>query len=224
MRLITTIVLALVFAGNVASAQTITTYANLESGYSFPEFGFTQYDDWVLQGGATASWENGVFVDLWGSHALDGNIQGDEVDYTIGWGGACGSFSCTASVSFFDIPTPDIFDYSSTDITRFRAQVEGKFNGRLGFMLGVDELTGLVESTLPRVRITYSQPLTAEWSLNGHVGATYNSQPDDTSFYWQAGVSRKFQKWNLDIYGKGYRDPVRKTHHSFVGMGVSKTW
>ena len=209
-----------------ALAQEMTTYLSAESDFSFYEFGFTQYDGVVIQGGVTASWENGLFVDVWGSQALDGDIRGAEYDYTVGWGGKCGSLSCTVSVSLFDLPTPNVgdFDFTGSDIIRFRAEVSDTItvdkNDSIGWMLGADQITGLIETNLWRSNVSWNHVIDTNWSTSLLAGATHNTDADFTSVYWSAKVSRSFGDWSTNFHVGGYE------HQSGVtaGFGVSRTW
>jgi len=223
---------ALIFSVGITEvrAQTITTYANVKSDYSFPEFGFTQYDGAVLQGGVTASFENGFFLDIWGSEPFSGNQQGREYDYTVGWAGDCGTYSCGASVSLFDIPTPDIgdFDFTGTDIIRFRATIDRTFQlndqNSINMMLGADQLTGLIEVTMPRVAASWNHQLTDNWSINALWGATYNTGTDYTSPRWELSATRSFETWSLSIGAAGFDPMGSDSHHATYNIGASRSW
>lgn len=213
------------FAAN-ADAQNVTTYASVKSDYSFPEFGFTQYDGAVFQGGVTASWENGFFLDIWGSEPLDGNSQGREYDYTAGWGGMCGSMSCTFSVAGFDLPTPDVgdMDFTGSDIIRFRAEVSNTVEidgaNNIRWMLGIDQLTGLIETNLWRSSASWNHNINADWSTSLLVGATHNSDTDFTSAHWSMALTRSFGNWsaNASIGAFERQDGVTSS------IGISRTW
>lgn len=224
------LVIAAALMGSIAtagaSAQTVTVYGKVVSDYAFPEFGFVQYDGPVLQGGATATWDNGWFADVWGSKALDGNSAGSEVDYTLGWSGLCGEVHCTFSIAGFDLPTPTVgdADFTGADIVRFRAQIDGNIaiddSNSLGWMAGIDQLTGLIETNLWRSSVSWNHTLNADWSTSLLVGATYNSDADFTSAYWSATANRSFGNWSANAFVGGYEHQDGAT----VGAGFSRTF
>jgi len=211
-------------------AQTLTTYIGVKSDYSFPEFGFTQYDKPVAQGGITASYENGFFLDIWGSEAIDGNNQGREYDYTAGWAGTCGDISCSASISLFDIPTPDVgdLDFTGTDIIRFRATVSDTIQlnekNSLNIMFGADQLTGLIETSMFRTATTWSHQVSDDWNMSALVGVTHNTDSDYTSPRWELSTTRSFETWSLTLSAGGFNPSGQETHHATYGISMSRSW
>ncbi|XKT74930.1 MAG: TorF family putative porin [Patescibacteria group bacterium UBA2103] len=230
MKTILTMLAAVALLGSTASAQELTIYVGVKSDYSFSEFGFTQYDEPVLQGGITTSYGNGFFLDYWRSEALDGNVQGREVDYTVGWAGACGNLSCSASISLFDIPTPNVgdLDFTGTDIIRFRATVSDTIeidaNNSINLMLGADQLTGLIETNLWRTAASWNHTVSESWSTNMLLGVTHSTDSDYTSPRWEASTTRSFENWSLTLSVGGFNPSGPEAHHVTYGASVSRTW
>ena len=69
------------------AAPAVETSANMTyvSKYIWRGWDLAPTNEPALQGGVSVSWGSGMSFDAWGSYALDGDPQLDELDYTLGY-------------------------------------------------------------------------------------------------------------------------------------------
>jgi hypothetical protein len=190
------------------SGPTTYLYGGVKSGYVIKNM-FLASPDTVFQGGATLSWKNGVYLDLWGSTPLESNSDnhsGKEVDLTVGWKGDAGSLRMNVGIAHFNLyPVSRV---NSSDIVDTFAEVSPQKT----WVLGVDStLTPFVRTEVlnsPGNNIknalfafagVYSKtPLGNNWSLDqklqiGHIPEIGKFAPGWDGYY-KIGFSRTFAK------------------------------
>lgn len=111
-----TIIFAFVTLTSFASAATTTMTFHYANKYLSFGSGAVLHNDQVIQAGITTSFENGLYVGLWGSYSPDGESNlGDEFDFTLGWSGSVGKgWNMNYSIAYFD--EPQILEFGAGDI------------------------------------------------------------------------------------------------------------
>ncbi len=144
-----------------ASPAQITVEATTEfkSKYVTPGLGLLADKGPVVQMGVTASAPSGFFVGVWGSKSLTdrgGQLNfGDEMNFTLGWGGTLAGFGVAASVSYFDLAP---LTRSTNDMVQFALEMNRSF------ALGEHRLTPYV-ALKPMIALAKSDGLWIEGGL-----------------------------------------------------------
>jgi len=124
----------MVLAVQVLAAPSASFSTGFANKYIAFGSGSELYGKAVNQTDFNVAFENGVYVDLWGSKALNagswGSNFGDEVDYGIGWAGKIGNgFSLNAGVTYFDEPMAGTFGECDVWYTHVKVSHDLELNG-----------------------------------------------------------------------------------------------
>lgn len=222
--ILTTAAMATSIVAFPASAQEIFTHIGVKDGYRFHELGFTACDQMVVQGGATATWENGIYVDYWISEGGDDSC--DEQDFTVGATREFAGMTFHGQLAYFDIKTPEFWDFDADqDVIRVRLEVSDtiEMNESLsfGWFAGYDVLEGILETNAHRAgtSLNYSADT---WTYSGTVGATHRTDTDTVSTYVELVASRPVGNWTISANANFFASPI-ESGETF-GLSISRVF
>jgi hypothetical protein len=200
-NMLVTMLVTVVMAGQVLSAPSVSFSTGIANQYVAFGSGSVLYDKAVSQSDLNLTFENGVYVDLWGSKSLGaeswGSNSGDEVDYGFGWSGKIGNgFSLNVGLTYFDEPMAMSFGPCDVWYTHLKLS----HDLTLGHGLGDVTLFGTYESFITTPGTSYeggnlwslgvskTQAICKDLSVSTSGVLTY----DDGSFGGDHGLLAKF--------------------------------
>jgi hypothetical protein len=182
-----------------------------------------------VQGGVTLSFENGTYVDLWASEAMDHSLGGREVDYVVGHYAKCGEFTCHVKVGAYDLPplglSSDVGAVAFTAEALRTVEVDG--NDSLNFEGGVQYFRHLIRTTVPYARVVWRHEFESDrgWYSTAGFGFARDLKEERTTREYTLGIGRTFGTVTVELVAEGYTfTNGHHDSHDVVSLGIVKTF
>lgn len=228
----------------VAGAPSFMSYGKITSGYHFVDQRFVVSDRCSAQGGTTATWKDGWYLDLWGSENCGMKSltkdKSSEFDFTGGWAGTCWlDLTCHVQVAHYVEPTLGSFRY---DIDRARFELKDTFallGGTFEWYVGNDYFSfqHAPDTDVVRGGVSAHWQVSDHWTVGVRLGVAHDIHPDNTTGSYELEASYDFGNgFSAGPYVEGFQalnhtskvyvaaHPGTPADNVVAGIQFAKSW